>query len=90
MRMRLGPTRELTTVQAADLTVVLVGAEGRIDEAQPVEDGVDQASPSTVVANVDDDRHAHDVLDPAETRRARDHQTFLAWSSAACSESPKP
>ena len=52
--------RELAAVEAADLAVVAVGAEGRVDVAQPGERRLDVDARA---AHVDADRHAHDVTD---------------------------
>ena len=52
---------ELAAVEAADLAVLAVGAEGRVDLAQPGEGrlGVDGLG----IPDVDADRDPHDVTD---------------------------
>ena len=77
---------ELAAIQTADLTVVLVRAEGRIDPAQPVEQLVEHGVVDELVTHVDDDRHAHDVLDPADAGQRRGHQTCCARVSADWSD----
>jgi predicted dinucleotide-binding enzyme len=69
--------RELPAVQPADLAVLLVRAEGRIGVAQRVEHLLENALVDIVVADVDDDRHAHDVLN-----RDQQAQTFFSSTSA--------
>ncbi len=80
--------RELPAVQATDLALVLVRAEGRIDEAEPVEHALEDVSVDLVVANVDGDGHPHDLLDApdAGNDHCRGAQTFLSSTSAACSD----
>ncbi len=58
--------RERAGVQAADLAVGAVGAERRVDPAQPVEGTVERAGIDLVVAHVDADGHAHDDLDAVQ------------------------
>ncbi len=55
--------REVAAVDAADLAVVLVGAERGVDVAQPVEQAVESRVVDVRVADVDDDGHPHHVLD---------------------------
>ena len=64
--------REIPAVHPADLAVGLERAEPRVDEAQPVEDFVDRLVTDVFVANVNDDRHTHHVLDATQSgcRRA--------------------
>ena len=78
--------RELAAIQAADLAVVLVRAERRVHPAEPVEHAVEHALVDVLVAHVDDDRHAHDVLDAADAGERRNHQTFCACRSADWSD----
>ena len=68
LRVRL-LLRELATPDAADLALGLVRRERVVDEAQPVEDLVDGCLLHDGVADVDDDPHAHHVLDGGHTRR---------------------
>src|SRR6266568_2124463 len=58
---------QLAAVEAADLAVVLVRAERLVDEAQPLEHALERLVVDVLVPDVDDDRHAHDVLDPAQS-----------------------
>jgi hypothetical protein len=76
--MRLGEW-ELAAVEPADLTVLPVGAEGRIDPAQPVEHPVEIVGVDVLVADVDHDRHAHHVLHDGGHAR-------FAFRIADCSE----
>ena len=73
--------RELAAVDAADLAVVVVRAEGLVDEPEPVEHAVEHLVVDDRVADVDDDRHSHHVLDPV-------HPYFQAFSIriADCSD----
>src|SRR5438034_1383653 len=66
-----GRERELAAVQAADLALVLVRAEEGIRSAESVEQLLEHARIDLVVANVDGDRHAHDVLDTPNTGSER-------------------
>ena len=59
--MALGD-RELAAVQAADLAARLVRREALVDLAEPGEQPLERPGVG-VVAHVDDDRHAHDLLD---------------------------
>ena len=47
---------------------------------------VEHAVVDVLVAHVDDDRHAHDVLDPARPGQRGEHQTCCAWASADWSD----
>jgi len=80
--------RELPACKPADLAVLLVGRERLVDGSKPVEDRVEGALVDIVVTNIDDDRHAHDLLDPADAERLdRDsHQAFFACRIAPCSD----
>ena len=69
---------ELAAANAADLALRLVRAEGRVDVTEPVEH-IDDRRLVAGVADGDDDRHAHQVLDAV-------HQTLFAFSSADCSD----
>src|SRR5947209_2236843 len=80
---------KLAPAQPADLAVVFVRAERRVDPAQPVEHRVDHSVLDVVVAQVEDDRHAHHLLDAAATTRGCgfDYHFFsariAAWSDCA-------
>jgi len=79
--------RELATVEAADLAVFLVGAEGRIHPAEPLEQFLEhRVRVGVAVAEIDDDRHAHDVLDPAQAGQLGEHQAFFALRIADWSD----
>src|SRR3989442_26394 len=60
------PERQLASSDARDLTLVPVRAEHFVDRAQPVDGAVDLVSADLVVADVENDRHPHDVLDTPE------------------------
>ena len=62
--------RQLAAGQPADLAVLLVGAERRVDPAQPVEHRLEDLAAGALVADVDDNRHAHDLLDAANARHS--------------------
>ena len=84
IRIRKG---KLAAVEAADLTVLLVGAERGVDPTQPVEHPREDRFVG-LVANVDDDRHAHDVLDAPNTGQSLEdggHARF-AFRIAACND----
>src|SRR5439155_7718963 len=55
--------RELAAFDAGNVAVLAVRAERRIDPAQPVEHADEVLVVGVLVADVDDDRHAHDLLD---------------------------
>jgi hypothetical protein len=83
---------QLAAVDPADLAVVLVGAEGVVHPVQPLEELLERGARLGVVADVDDDRQAHDVLDstyPGECRRSDGH-AFFAFRIAAWSDCAKP
>src|SRR5205814_5315548 len=84
--------RQLAPVQAADVAVVAIGAEALVDDAKPVEQRL-EGSRVVDVADVDDDRHAHDVLDAGDAERRRsdghDYQA-LALRIADCSDCANP
>ena len=84
--------RKLAAVEPADLAVRDVGAERPVDEAEPVEQRV-EGSRVVDVADVDDDRHAHDLLDAGDAERRRsdghDYQA-LALRIADCSDCANP
>src|SRR5206468_9639279 len=63
----------------ADLTVVAVRAEHRVDPPEPAERALDVVVVETLVADVDHDRHPHDLCD-------RGAHAFRAFRIAACSE----
>ena len=74
--------------QAADLALGLERAERRVDPTEPLEHFVDRVRGDRFVADVDDDRHPHHVLDATETRcdlRGSAH-TLFALTSASCSD----
>jgi hypothetical protein len=79
---------EVAAGDAADLAVGVVGGERLVDLTEPVEDRVEGALVHHVVAEVDEDRHAHDLLDPAYARRfdCDRHHAFFARRIAACSD----
>ncbi len=82
---------QLTAAQTADLAVVLVRAEGRVGPAQPVEHLIDGSLVGILAAEIEHDRHAHDVLDAAKARNGdgeRAHARF-AFKIADCSELTK-
>ena len=79
---------EFAPREAADLALRLVRGERRVDGSEPLEHGVDGVFVRVDVADIDKDRHAHDLLDPADTGgpdRGR-HHAFLAWRIAAWSD----
>ena len=59
---------ELVPVQPADLTLRAVGAEPCVDRPEPVEQLLDRQVVA-VVADIDDDRHPHDLRDPTPPRK---------------------
>jgi hypothetical protein len=86
IRMRV-VERQLATVETADLAVVPVRAERRVDPAEPVEHLVERADIRVVVTDVDQDRHAHDVLDSVDARnRGRCAHPRLAFRIADWSD----
>ncbi len=84
IRMRVGEC-ELSAIQPADLAVVLVRAERRIGDAEPLEHALENIAVDILVTDVDDDRHAHDVLDAPDTwsNCRHERQTFFSSRSAA-------
>jgi hypothetical protein len=80
--------RELAALDALDLAVLPVSAERLVDPAEPCEHIVDQGG-VCVVADVDDDRHPHDVFDVSGSGRGSGcesaHARF-ALRIAACSD----
>jgi hypothetical protein len=75
--------------EATDLAVLLVRRERRVDPAEPGEDVVERGLVDVVVANVDDDRHPHDLLDATNAgQNVGDgaHARF-AFRIADCSDS---
>ena len=77
---------ELSSVQPTDLAVGLVRAEGRVGKAKAVEHSVEEVVVDSLVTDVDDHRHAHNVLDAPEAGSdcGHRHQTFFSSTSAAC------
>ena len=69
---------ELAAVEPADVAVVAVGAEDRVDLAQPVEGRLDVAPSGS--REVDADRHSHDVADLGPKRR-RHERIGARWES---------
>jgi hypothetical protein len=83
--------RELTAVESADLAVRPVRREGPVHPVQPL-DGVGQDGRRHLVAQVERDDSAHDVLDVTSGEAAGGEQARYggnpthrpAWSSALC------
>ena len=70
---------ELAAGQPADLAVGAVGAEAGVDVVEVPEDRIDGVGRDVLVAQVEADDRAHDLLDPPG------HEGQIpAWSRAAC------
>src|SRR4029077_4277753 len=72
----------LAAVEPANVAVLPIGAEPRVDLAQPGEQFVERAV-AAAVADVDDDRHPHHMLDAPDARQGRRrHYSFESadWS----------
>ncbi|HLM51552.1 MAG TPA: hypothetical protein VK279_13485 [Solirubrobacteraceae bacterium] len=61
--------RDLAAVQTGDLAVGPVGREHAVDPPQPFEHLLDARRADGDVADVDEYRHAHHLLDPADHGR---------------------
>jgi hypothetical protein len=82
---------QLAAIQAADLAVRLVGAEGLVHPLQPCEKALGDRIVDIVVSEIEDDRHAHDVLDAACSRQdLRDGHARFAFRIAACNDCANP
>src|SRR5712691_477240 len=83
---------QLAAIDAADLAVVFEGAEGRVDPAQPVEQFVEHFA-RAAIAEVHDERQAHDLLDPADAGECcggSDGHAFSAFTIADWSDCSNP